>query len=351
MRHLLTVAISVLMMVPPSSCMGAHAKQLRTLQQGKSAILVARFLPSGLQLVAASADGMVVMWDVKTGERVWQMSLDKQEGAARESTVTHINDLDVSRDGRTVALSYWRDRIAGDKLVGRDKGRVAIIDAKTGQTTKTLAEDSNPAALAFATDDHLVVAGDKAVRLWNVATSQALWSIELRERVVNLVFSPDTKVLAIATEPPTYATPPEPKIGLYEAQTGKFMTGIPRQRRNVSGLAFSPDGGTLAIVADNASGAQIDLWDLRSERSTLTLTDHQGGITAIAFSPDGRLLASGDVRQKQGNLVVREIAKKTAPRIHKFPAGVSSLNFSPDGSILGVGFGNGQITLLSTAAH
>lgn len=348
MRHLFTVAVSVLMMVPPSSCMGSPKKQIRTLQQGKAAILVARFLPAGSQLVTASAGGTVVMWDVKTGERVWQISLDKQESAARESTVSHINDMDISRDGRTVALSYWRDRIAGDKLVGRDQGRVALIDAKSGQTTKTLAEESNAGGLAFSPDNHLLVGGDKAVRLWNVKTSQPLWSIDLREPVVNFVFSPDGSVLAIATEPPTYATPPEPKIGLYESRTGKFMSGIPRQRRNVGGLAFSPDGGTLAIVTDNLSGAQIDFWDLKSERSTATLKDHEGGITAIAISPDGRWLASGDLREGRGNLILREFAKNTAPRIHKFRAGVSTLSFSPDSLLLAVGFDNGQIVLLST---
>jgi len=61
-----------------------------------------------------------------------------------------------------------------------------------------------------------------------------------------------------------------------------------------------------------------------------TLNDHEGGITAIAFSSDGRLLASGDLRQGRGNVIVRELRTNTAPRVHKLSTRVSSLPFSPD---------------------
>jgi WD40 repeat protein len=166
-RNLLPMAISSLMLVPPSSCMGCTRNELRTFQQGKSPILVARFTSDGSHLISASTDGKVVMWDVKTGQRLWQISLDSQSTASRESTVSHITDMDLSSDGRTLALSYWRDHIVGDRLASRDEGRIALLDARTGQETKVLTRDqTKPRALAFSPDNYLLASagGDKTAR-------------------------------------------------------------------------------------------------------------------------------------------------------------------------------------------
>lgn len=55
-------------------------------------------------------------------------------------------------------------------------------------------------------------------------------------------------------------------------------------------MAFSPDGRTLATGSQDAS---IRLWDVATRRTRATLTGHTGWVWAVAFSPDRRTLASG----------------------------------------------------------
>jgi WD40 repeat protein len=55
-------------------------------------------------------------------------------------------------------------------------------------------------------------------------------------------------------------------------------------------VAFSPDGRLLASGSDDQT---VKLWDVETGQEVRTLRGHNGGVWSVAFSPDGRLLASG----------------------------------------------------------
>jgi WD40 repeat protein len=324
------------------------SREVRTLNQGKSSIIFSRFMPTLNELVSASSDGNIALWNTKTGQRMWQTSLKKSNGA--EFTIPTIINLSLSSDGQTIGISYWQRRVVIGRLMKGDENRIALLDATSGQLKRDFVTDKTlEHAIDFSPRGQLIASAsaNKQVHLWNIETGKEILTIETKERPILVVFSPNERLLAIATEPPSWITPPDPMIGIYDAQSGALVRTIPRRRRNVSILEFSPDSQSLAVVTEDGRGAVIDLWDLTAKEPKRTLTDHEGGITAIAFSNDGRLLASGDLHNGRGKVVVRDVATNAQPRVRRLSAGIGDLNFSADNCLLAAGTDSGRIVLMT----
>lgn len=343
----LSMAMLVVSLLP-NSCMGASQGKKQKYQHGEDIIVSVRFMPDGRRFVSASNDGTIVMWDVQMGRQVWQIDLDAGTKTAESHTLSNVSDMDLSPDGSTLAVAYDRVRVVGNQLVGKREYRIGLLDASDGREQRDLTgHTALIGTIAFSGDGRLLASAsaDRTLRLWNTETGTQLWSIGLEEAGHVVVFSNDRKHIAIATQ--AVNNPGEPIVAVYDAESGLLEHKIQQGKRNVGGLAFAPKSPLLAVASDDLSGAQIDIWELSAKEAKRTLADHEAGITAIAFSADGRLLASGDLRHGRGNVVVRDLTMNAPPRKHKLSAGVSSLSFSPDSSILAVGTDKGQIVLLT----
>ncbi|MCX6679618.1 MAG: GDSL-type esterase/lipase family protein [Methanothrix sp.] len=112
----------------------------------------------------------------------------------------------------------------------------------------------------------------------------------------------------------------------------------------VMSVAFSPDGRTLA---SGSSDSNVTLWDTATGTKIRTLRGYYIYVRSVAFSPDGRTLASGD---DEGNVTFWDTATGTKIRtLHRYDDSVSSVAFSPDGRTLASGDDEGNVTLWDTA--
>ena len=162
-------------------------------------------------------------------------------------------------------------------------------------------------ALSFSPDGRMLASASgfsSPLMLRDGATGQELRSLKsLNSMSVNtLAWSPDSKRLASAHfgfkrnvmdpklaenfsfEDMSFA------IKVWDAQTGTELSTLAGHNNFVNRLAFSRDG---RLLASGGFDSTIKLWDLATGRELQTLKGHTGSITALDFSPDGRLVVSG----------------------------------------------------------
>lgn len=133
----------------------------------------------------------------------------------------------------------------------------------------------------FSADDRWIGAADSngVVRLWEAATGKLVWE-KPAGAGRDLAFSPDGTMLAIGG---FYSR----EITLWDLQKDELIRQLPQNARS---LEFSRDGAMLAAAGEDA---MVRLWDPRTGALLKEFKGHEGGLYAVAISPDGRLLASG----------------------------------------------------------
>src|SRR5947208_2246574 len=134
-------------------------------------------------------------------------------------------------------------------------------------------------------------------------------------------------------------------VGAVEAEV-KPPAGEPNPRIMVKGhsaaaysLAFSSDAKMLAT---GGADKTVKLWDVASGKVTATFAEHAGAVWGLAFSPDGKILVAGSGRldaQRQrytsGELRIWDVARQSLVESFEGHADlVNAVAFSPDGALL-----------------
>lgn len=151
----------------------------------------------------------------------------------------------------------------------------------------------------------------------------------------HIAYSPDGRQLAVAAS-----------IGvwLYDTDTYEPLSLLTGHTDRVQSVAYSADG---KILASGSSDGTIRLWDPQTTKNIAVLTGHQNGVTHIAISGDSRKLASVAADEKFVRLWNINTHRHITDIKGKFNA-IHSLAYSPDSDIIAAGDFDGTVKLLST---
>jgi WD40 repeat protein len=141
----------------------------------------------------------------------------------------------------------------------------------------------------------------------------------------NLAFSPDGKRIARASG--------GAMVRCWDAETGDELTRLRREDDALCSVAFSPDGRWIAT----GGLGTVTLWDAKTGRAGRTIRAHEGPVFVVAFSPDGRRIASGmptwiDATAKPEIKIWDALTGRELGVFRDLRWGYVSLAFSPDGS-------------------
>ena len=282
------------------------------------------FSPDGKTLAAGTFDGTVQLWDVATRRQI---------GLPLATGTGEVLSVAFSPDGKILATGN-----SGD-------GTVRLWNVATHQqigAPLTGRQNTGYEPVAFSPDGKILASTnpDGTVRLWNVATHQELGSplypggsSDLLEAVA---FSPDGKILATGSY--------DGYLQLWDVATQREIgAGVTGDSGSVVSVAFSPDG---EILATGTQDGTTQLWDAATlQQIGVPLTADSRRISSVAFSPDGKILATssyaGTVRLWNVNAALNDpigtLAAGYTPVADEVTPAVDSVAFSPDGKIVATG--------------
>ncbi len=205
----------------------------------------------------------------------------------------------------------------------------------TGHTAPVLSVAYSPDGRRLASASY-----DRTIKLWDAATGQVIRTLSAGKEVEAVVFHPDGTRLASSHD--GIAT-------LWDAATGQVIRTFRGHTRGVFRLAFSPDG---KLLASSSTDGTVRLWDVAAGTPFRTLEDHRTGwFGGMAFSPDGKTLASGGGGEPTIRFWDVDTGRPARPPF-KPDAGVfgDGIAFRPDGKILASAAEDGTITIWDVAS-
>ncbi len=330
-----------------------------------------QFSADDLWVGAADSSGVVRIWEVASGKLVWE----KPTGTGRK--------LAFSPDGKTLAIGGYYSQVItlwdlqkdealheltqnarslkfskdGSMLAAAGRDQVARLwNPETGRLLKEFkGHEAELYAVAISPDGRVLASGGgqggysrhNEIRLWDIATGKQIGQLKddnerlksLPDAVYSLDFSANGKLLGsagpyvariwdvesrklahrldkcsydIAFSPLGKHAVTGGDFGIYDSQSGRQLVKLAGDVGVYGRMAYSHDGKLIA--SGNYEGF-VQLWDARTGKELVRRSGHDGGVRSVCFSPDGSLAAS----MSRQDATIRVWGTTTGKQLLKIP--------------------------------
>ena len=261
-------------------------------------------------IAALNSEGIFTTFDVASGKKLHSQALSKsgpsESRANRHRDVSANRDLDrlaEEQDEGTVVI--WNLKSQTEKILkigarridsltlSPDGKSLVVTSRREGMSWWDLEEPDKPilqseASLAhFSADGStlLVCDANGAVVVWNTFTRKERnqFKFEATSFGTRMALSEDGSLLAVTHGFQDY----ENAISLWDTASGKRVGTLKGHKQGIWSLAFSPDGRTLA---SSGGGGNVRLWNIATLSELLTIRKLGTAMTKLTFSPDGKVL-------------------------------------------------------------
>ncbi len=255
-------------------------RQVQSLQSLNDQLSVA-ISPDQQTLVSGGFDMQLKLWDFSSGRE-----LESIQNPFR------VRQVAFSPDGRLVLAN-------GELTNSTTSYGFRLWQVSAQRELRLLVERNEVMGAAFSSDGRFVaLAEEKAINLCVLPEVSDCRRLSWAGSATDVALSPDNRLIAVGAGK---------QVKLLDATTGQELRAMPGHNDQASRVVFSPDGsllisGEVNTLPDVGGFSLVRIWDVNTGRALRVLGeqsvlgDPMRDIVALAFSPDGRLIASGDGR-------------------------------------------------------
>ena len=299
-----------------------HQELLIRLSGQEDEITALAFEPNSQTLYSGGHGGTVFRWDLAKGEPVH--SFQTNQGTVSTIACHPRESIFATADGNGT-VSLWN---------------------LNGTPVRTLsAHDKSTMSVTFSPDGELLLSAalDGKAKLWEWRTGKFVVGLDGQsEELASALFSPDGSLIATAPTAHEWAQaqPSNTTARLWKSSTRELLLKLEGHSKPLTAMAFSPNGAMLATASFDHTAK---LWDTKTGRPIATLVGHISRPTSVAFSRDGSRVATGSIDRTVKLWTIK--AKGDSVTLVGHSDHVSSVAFSPDGRWIASAARNGLILL------